>query len=370
MINELFVLNTGGQVIYSWHHDEQQEDSKDELVGGFLSALNSFATMERGEDIKSLKLKETQIIFERFEELEQHLTFVATTKSEELIELIHSIIHKIMDTFTAKYEERLDRPFDGDITPFKKFDENINEIFMAYGLDVLESTIEKIDAGNSLKSVLFLEPGDGDILFIHAKQYVDKDKMSYLIPLLTKSSKLLYERNLNQQLNWIMFNTIKNEILLIEIRVSIFLVKTYDLKATSANTKQKLEIFDESHVSTKKLKKLEKQFSDITYSENILQFFVVNLEGSILFKHLQTNESEYENNIPEIISFLTSSKRASQEIFNRNLLSCSIGGVSTVIFCVNLNNVALIVIGNRRDLESFEIIEEVYMDILAQLKSI
>lgn len=369
MINELFVLNTGGQVIYSWHHDEQEEESKDDLVGGFLSALNSFATMERGEDIKSLKLKETQIIFERLEELEQHLTFVATTKSEELIELIHSIVHKIMDTFTAKYEERLDRPFDGDITPFKEFDENINEIFMAYGLDVLESTIEKIDAGNSLKSVLFLEPGDGDLLFIYAKQYVDKDKMSYLIPLLTKSSKLLYERNLNQELNWIMLNTIKNEILLIEIRASIFLVKIYDLKATSANKKQIFEMFDESHIFSRKLKKLEKLFSDITYSEKISQFFVVNLDGGILFKHLQTNEDKntYENNIPEIISFLTSSKRASQEIFNRKLLSCSIGGVSTVIFCVNLQNVALIVIGNRRDLESFEIIEEVYMDILAQL---
>ena len=74
MIDDLFVITEGGQLLYGWHPEGRKEE-KDDLITGFLSALNSFATFERGEDIKSLKLKETHIIFEKFDDVLQKLTF-------------------------------------------------------------------------------------------------------------------------------------------------------------------------------------------------------------------------------------------------------------------------------------------------------
>ena len=65
MIEDLLIINDAGQAIYSWHEKGTTEDFNDDLISGFLTALNSFATIERGEDIKSLKLKETLILFEK-----------------------------------------------------------------------------------------------------------------------------------------------------------------------------------------------------------------------------------------------------------------------------------------------------------------
>ena len=104
MIDDLFIINEGGQLFYSWHQNDSEEPKDDDLLSGFLTALNSFATIERGEDIKSLKLKETHIIFEKNLDYLEKLTFVVTTKNDEFIELLHSILHDIMDNFTEMFK--------------------------------------------------------------------------------------------------------------------------------------------------------------------------------------------------------------------------------------------------------------------------
>ena len=143
MLEDLLIITEGGQLLFSWH-SEKRKEKDDDLISGFLSALNSFATIERGEDIKSLKLKETNLIFEKNENYLQKLTFVVTTKNEELIELLHSAIHDIMDNFIKIYANVLEREFDGEITRFNKFDPYVEEIIKSHGLDVLESSIKKL----------------------------------------------------------------------------------------------------------------------------------------------------------------------------------------------------------------------------------
>jgi len=124
-MDDLFIINEGGQLLYSWHLKKQDENSDDDLISGFLTAMDSFASIERGEDIKSLKLKETNIIFEKVTDYIQKITFVATTKNDNLIELLHSVIHDIMESFTEQFGEFLNKEFDGEVTKFQKFDENI-----------------------------------------------------------------------------------------------------------------------------------------------------------------------------------------------------------------------------------------------------
>ncbi|MHA2121770.1 MAG: hypothetical protein ACW990_11250, partial [Promethearchaeota archaeon] len=79
MIEDLLIINGSGSLLYSWQPQGIVSNGRQDLLSGFLTAINSFASVERGEDIQSLKLKETQIIFERFDELHQKLTFVITT---------------------------------------------------------------------------------------------------------------------------------------------------------------------------------------------------------------------------------------------------------------------------------------------------
>ncbi len=91
-MDDLFIINGAGLLLYNWHLKKGEGATDDILISGFLAALNSFATIERGEDIKSLKLKETIIIFERFNDFEQKLTFVVTTKNQS-IALQQSYVH-------------------------------------------------------------------------------------------------------------------------------------------------------------------------------------------------------------------------------------------------------------------------------------
>ena len=56
MIDGLLIINDSGALLYNWHPKNYEGNGKDDLFSGFLTAINSFATVERGEDIKSLKL--------------------------------------------------------------------------------------------------------------------------------------------------------------------------------------------------------------------------------------------------------------------------------------------------------------------------
>ena len=53
--------------------------------------------------------------------------------------------------------------------------------------------------------------------------------------------------------------------------------------------------------------------------------------------------------VPETISFLTSSKKTSEEIFRKVLFNASIGGVRITTICINFNNFCLTLIGNIHD---------------------
>ena len=57
MIDDLLIINESGALLYNWHPHGYVSDGREDLLSGFLTALDSFASVERGEDIQSLKLK-------------------------------------------------------------------------------------------------------------------------------------------------------------------------------------------------------------------------------------------------------------------------------------------------------------------------
>ncbi|MFX1236953.1 MAG: hypothetical protein ACFFAS_09345 [Promethearchaeota archaeon] len=370
-MEELFIINEGGQLIFSWHPKNKLKDSnnKDDLISGFLSALNSFATLERGEDIKSLKLKETTIIFEKNEDYVQKLTFVITTKDDSLIEICHSIVHYIMDSFTQEYKERLEKEFDGQIDIFNPFSERVERIVYDHGLDELKKTRSEIEKGTILKSLLLLEPKSGEVFYVNAKQYVNKDSLSFLVPLLTNSARLLYRNNLEENVRWILLTTARNEILLVEARNTLFVIKQYQLSNSLEEDFLSLDFFKAKDIYVKKPKKIVRIFEDLLWNAKIKQIFLVDLVGKILYSKINDKTYECKDYIPETISFLTASKKTSEKVYNRPLFNSSIGGEKHLTtICVNFNNLALILIGKVSDLSDFNTIQNICQEIVIQLK--
>ncbi|MBN1215412.1 MAG: hypothetical protein JXA99_08200 [Candidatus Lokiarchaeota archaeon] len=370
MIEDLLVITEAGQAIYGWHQKGNNKDFNDDLVSGFLTALNSFATIERGEDIKSLRLKETLILFEKYEELFNKLTFVITTKNEEIVELLHAVVHEVMDQFIFLFKGTLNKEFSGNITPFRKFDQNITQILNYYGLDTLEQLNKEFNKGDFLKALLFIDSKGGNIFYIKANEYVNKEKMSFLVPLLVNSSKLLYKDKLNQEINWLTLSTVENEILLIDIRYRIILARIYKSQFI-LRTQEILDLpyFNEKtgNVYIKKPQKIIDKFKNIKPPPNIQQLFLVDLLGKIFYKKIIDDSFNYNNLIPETISFITSSKKSSEEIFKRIMLISIICGQKTTTICMNFRNFALILLGNTTNLNNFQELQKLCMAIYEQL---
>lgn len=368
MIDDLLIINESGALLYNWHPKDYLSDGKDDLLSGFLTALNSFATIERGEDIKSLKLKETQIIFEKYDKLFQQLTFVITTKNEELIELLHALLHQIMESFTVKFMDSLNKEFTGSITEFRNFDQVMENLVSSYGLDVINDLIKQVDEGGVLKSVIFLDGIGGNIFYIYAKHYVNKDKISFLIPLIMSSAKLLYQTNLNEKLNWILLTTVHNEHLLVEPRNKILIVKQYQLLEDIEEDLLSLDFFKQKEKYLKKPKKIVEKFEILKYDPKIKQISLVDLLGKVLYTSIFDTNYDCSEFIPETISFLTSSKKASEEIYNKALFNGTIGGNKITTICINFNNFCLVLIGSVQDLHNFNVIQSLCMDIYKQLE--
>lgn len=368
MIDGILIINDSGALLYNWHPENYEGNGKDDLLSGFLTAINSFATVERGEDIKSLKLKETRLIFEKYDELIQKLTIVITTKNEELIELLHAVIHDIMDKFTELFLDSLNKEFDGAVSEYQNFDNHVKNIIKSHGLDILNDSIRDIDDFTTLKAVIFLEPKGGIMYYIHAKQYIDKEKISFLIPLIMNSAKLLYQNNFKEELYWILLNTVRSEILIIEPRNKILIVKQHQLTEDFEEEFLALEFFKEAEKYMKKPKKLIEKFENIKWNPSIKQIYLVDMVGKIFYSNLVDSTFDSSEYVPETISFLTSSKKISEEIYGRTLFNASIGGEKLVTVCINFNNFSLIIIGSSQDLSSFSIIQNLCSEIYRELK--
>ena len=368
MIEALLIINEAGALLFNWHPEGIDEEGSDDLLSGFLTALNSFATFERGEDIKSLRLKETTLIFEKYDQLYQKLTFVVATKKTDLTELLHAFIHEIMNQFITEYNNILDKEFDGEVSIFKNFRDNVNQVIHYLGIDVLVSNIEKIEQDSVLKAVIYIEPKGGNIFFLHAKQYLEKEKLSFLIPLILNSAQLLYQNHLNEPVLWFLINTVQSESMVVESREKILIVKQYNLSVDFENDFLSLDFFKDEGKYVKKPHKLIEIFDKIKWDSRIRQLFLVDLVGKVFYSKIFDENYDCSDYIPETISFLTSAKKTSIEIYHRVLFNAAIGGKKIITICVNFNNFALTLIGDIKDLNDYNMIQDVCLKIYKQLQ--
>jgi hypothetical protein len=364
MIDDLLIINETGQLLFSWHPEGHPKENQDDLISGFFSALNTFATFERGEDLKFLKLGESNIIFEKYEELYQKLIFIITTKNEKVIDLLHSFVHDIMDSFVEMFRKDLDKKFDGAVHGFKIFTDTVKKILINLGIDQLPKRVEEIDDKDIIKAIAIIEPLEGNVLFIHAKQYINKDDISYLIPLLINSGKRLYQ---NKELNSILITSLNNENLLVELRERVVIVKFYDIINKFNAEYEAIEFIKNKKNIMKKQKKLKLLLENIQWGPNIRNMLITDLLGTILASKLIGNTDINLDNFTEISSFLSSSRKACEQIYNKDLFISYIEGQNSSLLCINLDICGLFFTLDTGYSSNFQDIQKLGFELLKKI---
>ncbi len=367
MIEDLLIINDSGLLLFGWHPEEATGEDQDNLISGFFTALNSFATFEKGEDLKSIKLRESTIIFEKYEKLFQKLVFIITTKNEQMITLLHSIVHVIMDSFIDNYTEELDKEFDGSVSTFRDFTEIISQILSDFGMDLILHDIARIDDKDILKAFILLNPLDGNILFIHAKQYINKEDISFLVPLMKNTGQMVAHIS-NENLNIITLTTIKNEHLELIFRERVVVVRFYVIDKKSDDHLLVLDFIKNKEKLLKKSKKVEKMLGNIHWGSNIRSVIFIDLLGNILFSKVMENASYFLKNTTEIISFISSCKKASETIFNKDMFSSSIVSQQNSAICINLNtSILFAVMDNMESSYNFQELRDTGRELLKKI---
>ena len=364
MIDDLLIINDTGQLLYSWHPEGHPKENQDDLISGFFSALNTFAMFERGEDLKFLKLGESNIIFEKYEELLQKLIFIITTKNEKVIDLLHSFVHDIMDSFVEMFRKDLNKKFDGAVNVFKIFTDSVNKILNNLGIDQLPKRIEEIDDSDIIKAIAIIEPLEGNVLFIHARQYINKEDISFLIPLLINTGKRLYQ---NKEMNSIFITSINNENLIIELRERVVIVKFYDILTKFNAEYDAIEFIKNKKNILKKQKKLKSLLENIHWGPSIRNMLITDLLGTILASKVIKNTDIKLDNLTEIISFFSSSRKTCEQIYNKELYISYIEGQNSSLLCINLDICGLFFTLDSGSSRNFQEIQKLGLELLKKI---
>ena len=125
MVTELWITNLEGLCFYHSTIGEKKENPmNDLLMTGFFSAITSFAFEITGDNIKKLDFGEAKLLFF----LQNNLLFIVKADLNSSDSKIKKKIKILQDLFIKKFKRELDN-FDGEISSFRVFDKDLDEIF-------------------------------------------------------------------------------------------------------------------------------------------------------------------------------------------------------------------------------------------------
>ena len=137
MIQEIIILNDTGVPIFC--HDfsgSSNEDNKYQLIGSYFDQICRFAKYGFKESLTTLKMKRSVFYFKTHPKTNFHLILKCDSKVDNKKlkkKSIDNIAIKIFDNFFFKFKSEL-MDFNGNITPFKCFSKDIDEMIKPKGL--------------------------------------------------------------------------------------------------------------------------------------------------------------------------------------------------------------------------------------------
>ena len=124
-IDEFWVINEGGLCLYNISV-ENEPNLDPGLFGGFVTAIDQFGENLSNDRIQKLNLGKNLIVFKK--NLKNNLLFVGlTVKSGE--KKLRKVLYEIESKFLDKYSDELILNWDGDLSVFEDFYEEIKRLF-------------------------------------------------------------------------------------------------------------------------------------------------------------------------------------------------------------------------------------------------
>lgn len=128
VLQDVWILSKGGIVLYHRVYDDKVDD---QLFGSLMSALNTFA-----EEITNNGLSNFELQNKRFTLLKSKgLLFIANSSKKVKEKKVIEELQNIVETFFELYPDEILNNWDGDISTFSNFEEEIE--------DSLEEIIKK-----------------------------------------------------------------------------------------------------------------------------------------------------------------------------------------------------------------------------------
>ena len=129
VLQDLYIISEGGIVLYHRVFDEKLDE---QLFGGLMSALNSFAEELTNEGLSNFELKDKRYTLIR----KNDILFVSNSsnkiKAKKVIEELETIVERFFDLYSLE----LLATWEGDVSIFLDFEKEIE--------DSLEGTIQKL----------------------------------------------------------------------------------------------------------------------------------------------------------------------------------------------------------------------------------
>lgn len=141
MIENYWILAKGGILLYCKNY-MKLNDTDDNLIASFFSALDSFVKETTHEKIKSIILKGKKFSYI----IGDGLIIVISTEEYGNDLLIQNLLKKIKMKFLEKYQEKITN-FSGNTAPFQNFDEELGESIIEEDISLHCQTCKKLILG-------------------------------------------------------------------------------------------------------------------------------------------------------------------------------------------------------------------------------
>ncbi|MEM2109978.1 MAG: ADP-ribosylation factor-like protein [Candidatus Odinarchaeota archaeon] len=122
MIHSIYIMRKTGENIYTKKYEQSSID--DNLISGFLSALQNFVSeVSSGDVIRTIKTGNVKFIYNIIHDI----IVVAVADQEDDEKKIQEKVEKIAEIFYNKFKVNLEN-WTGDVSPFKPFEEDLEDI--------------------------------------------------------------------------------------------------------------------------------------------------------------------------------------------------------------------------------------------------
>ncbi|MHA1840005.1 MAG: hypothetical protein ACTSYO_08650 [Candidatus Ranarchaeia archaeon] len=350
MIDELFIVTRHGIPLATWSSPRQKKRIDPGLVGGFLSAVGTFAGGTTGQEIKAIGLDPSLLLFEDKGEV----LFVVMVRNRQAQVLGEHVLRAVSEQFMSEFGDAV-QGFTGSIEKFVKFRPRIKQLLAEAGVDAIEKWHSNNNAGNyGLGGLLLLNKERSRLLYKEGKAVQNLDPILFLVPSLVDVSNNLIDRlNGGQMIKYTAY-PMEPEQLSIENRGLATVVKIIETgrdwhRWTMSNVKS-LRNVNITPSSLGEQTTLPRLLKNVVRREKVAPLVIgMHRTGdSWVFKNGKAQENVLNNGLVELRRWWALERQLSEWIFNSELWISRLEGIGISAFLINLGSFAVLQVGDTK----------------------